>query len=96
MFELIRENWTELSLTIAGIGSFFAGRKSKKNNDQAGELENIQKVREIEKSLLSDMDEQIRKLIQTNNTLEAIIERQSKKIRRYEVKYGYLNTKDDE
>lgn len=96
MFQVIKENWAEISLAIGGIISFFAGRKSTKNNDQAGELENIQKVREIEKSLLADMDEQIRKLIQTNNTLEAIIERQSKKIRRYEVKYGYLNTKEDE
>lgn len=90
MFEIIKNNWTEFSLALGGIASFFAGRKSKKNKEQAGELQNIQRVREIEKSLLIDMEEQIKKLISTNNILEVVIRKQSKKIRQYEVKYGVI------
>jgi len=90
MFELAKQNLTEISLFIGGIFSFFAGRKSKKNGDIAGELENIEKVRNIEKTLLSDMEEQIAKLMSNSDRLEEIVERQIRKIRQYEVKYGFL------
>lgn len=90
-FSTIAENWQQISLAISGIIAFFAGRKTKKNAEQSGELQNIEKVREIEKALLEDMEEQIKKLIDTNNILEAIIEKQSKKIRYYEKKYGHVD-----
>ena len=90
MIDFFKNNWTEVTLAIGGVASFFAGRKTKKNTEQTGELENIKIVREIEKDLLADMRDQIDKLIQTNNVMESIIRRQSLKIRQYEVKYGLL------
>ncbi len=84
------EYWSEISLAVGGVMAFFTGRKMKRNEENSGELQNIEKVREIEKQLLLDMEEQIKKLIDYNNKLELIIEKQSIKIRRYEVKFGFL------
>lgn len=90
IISIIKENWSEITLTIGGIASFFAGRKSKKNSEFSGELGNIEKVREIEKRLLRDMEEQIKKLIDTNNFLEKLVDEANVKIRAYEKKYGAL------
>lgn len=86
----ILTHWSEISLAIAGIASFFAGRRTKKNREFSDELQNLEKVRNIEKSLLFDMEDQIKKLIETNNKLENIIEKQAKTIRIYEGKFGFL------
>lgn len=86
----IADYWPEITLVLGNIATFFAGRKTKSNNEKSGELDNIEKIRSIEKQLLLDMEEQILKLIDNNNKLETIVERQSNKIRAYEMKYGSL------
>lgn len=86
----IIEYWQQISLTIGGVAAFITGRKTKKNNEKNGELENIEKVREIEKKLLKDMEEQILKLIENNDRLELIVRKQSDKLRAYEMKFGSL------
>jgi len=86
--DFLMDNWGKMAAALTAVSSFFIGRKSKKNKDDLGQLNNIKLAREIERSLLDDMEEQITKLIQTNNTLEAIIKEQSDKIRAYRLKYG--------
>lgn len=90
-YDLIMNHWSQITLALGAVVTFFVGRKTKKNQEFSGELGNIEKVREIEKQLLIDMEEQILKLIKNNDKLELIVEKQSKKIRAYELKYGYLD-----
>lgn len=87
----IVSHWSEISLAIGAIASFFAGRRTKRNKEVSDELINLEKVRNIEKTLLADMEDQIKKLIDTNNKLEDIIEKQAKTIRLYEDKFGFLD-----
>ncbi len=89
----ITAHWSEVSLALGTVASFFAGRKSKKNKEFSEELVNLERVRTIEKGLMADMENQIVKLIDTNNELEQIIEKQAKVIRLYENKFGYLDEK---
>ena len=58
---------------ITSIVAFFSGRKSKKLNDKTVELANIEKVREIEKTLLDDMEDQVKKMITYTNHLEEVV-----------------------
>jgi hypothetical protein len=90
VISLLKDNWQEVMVLAGTISSFFIGRKSKKNADFSGELENIKTVREIEAKLLVDMRDQIFKLIAQNDALELIIDKQSVKLREYQVKYGKL------
>ena len=90
VFDFITNNWGKLTAIITTVSGFMIGRKSKKNKDDLGQLNNIKLAREIERSLLDDMEEQITKLIQTNNTLEAIIKEQSNVIREYQLQFGSL------
>ncbi|MDB0602183.1 hypothetical protein PL373_13695 [Tenacibaculum maritimum] len=50
MLTFLKENWELITGVIGSIVAFFGGRKSKKQNEKTTELENIEKVREIEKN----------------------------------------------
>ncbi len=89
-WKLISDNWEILSGIVVSVFAFFGGRKTKKNEEQSGELENLSKVREIEKSLLLDMEEQIKKLVEYNDRLEHICGKQRCLIDRYEKEFGKL------
>jgi len=95
LFTFLKEHWSEITLAVGGVASFFAGRRSQNNNDTLAELNNIEKVREIEKSLLADMEEQINKMQDNIDRLKDVVEKQSKRIRTYEIKYGFLNEEDE-
>lgn len=82
--EFIVNNWQNVASMIGIVVSFIVGRKTKRNIEKSGELDNIEKVREIEKALLQDMEDQIKKLIETNNKLEDLVSAQNERIREYE------------
>ncbi len=58
---------------ITSIIAFLSGRKSKILNNKSTELANIEKVREIEKTLLDDMEDQVKKMITYTNHLEDVV-----------------------
>lgn len=89
--DFIKENWEIIMGAIGSIVAFFGGRKSKKQNEKTTELENIEKVREIEKKLLEDMDNRITELIKYNDYLEGVVEEIKKKLSKYVDKYGELD-----
>ncbi len=91
MMTFIKENWELITGLFGSIIAFFGGRKSKKQNEKTKELENIEKVREIEKKLLADMEDQVNKLIKYNNYLEGVIKEIKKKLVQYVDKYGELD-----
>lgn len=88
--EFIKDNWEILAGLIGSVFAFFGGRKSKKLSEKATELENIEKVREIEKKLLADMEDQVNKLIKYNDYLEGVVKEVKKKLVKYVDKYGEL------
>jgi len=59
---------------IAAVISFFGGRKSKKISDKTSELENLEKVRLMEKQLVDDVKKQVDELREINTGLQVIIE----------------------
>lgn len=79
----LKENWELITGLIGSVVAFFTGRKSKRQNEKTTELENLEKVREIEKKLIDDMENQIDKLIKYNDYLE-------EKLVKYIDKYGVL------
>ena len=91
MITFIKENWEITTGVIGSIIAFFTGRKSKRQNEKTIELENIEKVREIEKKLLADMGDHITQLIKYNDYLEGIVEEIKKKLAKYVDKYGELD-----
>lgn len=86
----IRDNWEILTGALGAIFAFFGGRKSKVLNEKSLELENIQKVREIEKRLLTDMQDQIDKLIKYNDYLEGVVKEVKQKLVKYIDKHGEI------
>lgn len=94
MTSFIKENWELITGVMGTIVAFFGGRKSKKQNEKTTELENIEKVRAIEKKLLEDMDDRINDLIKYNDFLEGVVEKCKKKLAKYVDLYGEL--KNDE
>jgi len=75
---------------IASIFAFFGGRKSRKQNEKTTELENIERVRAIEKKLLKDMEQQVDELIKYNNYLEDVVKKVKQQLVKYVDKYGQL------
>lgn len=67
---------------IAAVIAFFGGRKSKKITDRAGELENLEKVRMMEKQLVDDVKSQVTELREINQGLQLIIEQKDEIIER--------------
>ncbi|WP_440881393.1 hypothetical protein [Tenacibaculum sp. C7A-26P2] len=94
MLTLLKENWELITGIIGSIVAFFGGRKSKRLNEKTTELENIEKVREIEKKLLADMEDQVNKLIKYNDYLEGVVKDVKKKLVKYVDKYGELDEND--
>ena len=94
MTNFLIENKEWLIGIIVSISAFFGGRKSKKQNEKTTELENIEKVREIEKRLLADMDDQVNKLIKYNDYLEGVVKDVKSKLVKYVNKYGVLDESD--
>ena len=92
--DFIKENWEIIMGAVGSIIAFFGGRKSKKQNEKTTELENIDKVREIEKRLLADMEDQVNKLIKYNDYLESVVKDVKKKLVKYVNKYGVLDESD--
>lgn len=90
IFELIKENWEIIGMVVSPVFSFFVGRKSKKNMETSGELENIKTAREIEKKINEDIQDQVTKLMEYSNKLEVIIEKQRVIILNYKEKYGEI------
>ena len=86
----MRDNWEVLAGFLGTVFAFFGGRKSKVLNDKTMELDNIKKVREIEKSLLTDMQDQINKLIKYNDYLEGVVKDVKQKLVKYSDKYGEI------
>lgn len=89
--DFIKENWEIIMGAVGSTIAFFGGRKSKKQNEKTTELENIEKVREIEKRLLADMEDQVNKLIKYNDYLEGVVKEVKKKLVKYVNKYGVLD-----
>jgi len=90
MKNFITENIELIGGGLASLVAFFGGRKSKKQNEKTTELENIERVRVIEKKLLQDMEEQVDKLIKYNDYLEGIVKQVKQKLVKYVDKYGQL------
>ena len=90
MLQFLKENWELVTGGLGAVIAFFGGRKSKKQNEKTTELENIEKVRAIEKKLLEDMDDRINDLIKYNEFLEGVVEKCKKKLAKYVDLYGEL------
>ena len=88
--QLIEENKEWIVGLIASLGAFFGGRKSKKQSEKSTELENIEKVREIEKRILLDMEDQVEKLIKYADYLEGVVKNVKQKLVKYVDKYGEI------
>lgn len=86
----IAGNWEIIAGLIGTVGAWFGGQKLRKQTEKTSELENVKVVREIEKSLLSDMQTQVDKLIEQNNYFKKVINEQEKIINKYVKKYGEL------
>mgnify|MGYP000545152593 CR=1 FL=1 len=61
---------------------------SKKLNNKTTELANIEKVREIEKTLLEDMEDQVKKMITYTNHLEDVVNDLKKNLSQCESNYN--------
>ena len=79
----IIENKELLISVLTAIIAFISGRKTKKLNEKSAELQNLEKVREMEKQLVKDMEEQVSKLIDYTSYLEVVVEA-------YKKEYGVL------
>ncbi len=88
----LKDNWETIAGTgiLSSIAAFIGGRKSKVLNEKSLELENIEKVRKIEKQLLADMEDQVVKLIKYNDYLEGVVKGVKKQLVKYVDKYGEL------
>ena len=80
---------------LTGVVAYFSGLKTKKLNFRTKELENLEKVREVEKTLLIDMEGQVKKLIDYTDHLEKINSVLRKELERYKRKYGDLDKEDE-
>lgn len=84
-------NHIEWIFTIVGsITMFFVGKKSRIIAEKTSELQNLEKVREMEKALLSDAEsnvERMKKIIHNQNKL---IDELEKKVNQYQTKFGKL------
>ncbi len=78
MWSFIIENKVWFVGLITGFFSFLGGRKTKKNQEEAGELQNLKTVREIEKQLFDDMAIRIDEYKQLSDDLLKIIEEKNK------------------
>jgi predicted butyrate kinase (DUF1464 family) len=91
MNNLISQNWEILAGLLGSILAFFGGRKSKKQLEKTSELENLEKVRVIEKQLIQDVHEQVSQLIKYNKYLESVVKEIKQQLTKYADKYGELN-----
>jgi predicted butyrate kinase (DUF1464 family) len=91
MNNLISQNWEILAGLLGSILAFFGGRKSKKQLEKTSELENLEKVRVIEKQLIQDVHEQVSQLIKYNKYLESVVKEIKQQLTKYVDKYGELN-----
>tara|TARA_R110001606_G_scaffold392866_1_gene562231 strand:+ start:135 stop:425 length:291 start_codon:yes stop_codon:yes gene_type:complete len=91
MNNLISQNWEILAGLLGSILAFFGGRKSKKQLEKTSELENLEKVRVIEKQLIQDVHEQVSQLIKYNKYLEGVVKEIKQQLSKYVDKYGELN-----
>lgn len=91
MNNLISQNWEILAGLLGSILAFFGGRKSKKQLEKTSELENLEKVRVIEKQLIQDVHEQVSQLIKYNKYLEGVVKEIKQRLTKYVDKYGELN-----
>jgi hypothetical protein len=90
MKKLIFENWEIIAGLIGSVFAYFGGLKVQRQSVRTSELENIKTVREIEKTLLTDMKTQVEQIVEVNSYLKKVVEEQEKTIRKYKDKYGEL------
>lgn len=90
MTDFITKNWEIISGMIGTAVVWWGSQKLKRQSEKTSELENMKTVREIEKSLLEDMQGQVNKLIEQNNYFKKVINEQEKIINKYVKKYGEL------
>lgn len=76
---------------LTGVIAYVTGLKTKKLNVRTKELENLEKVREVERKLIEDMEEQVNKLIEYTDYLERIVSVLRKELEGYKRKYGDLD-----
>ncbi len=87
---------------LIGLGGslvmFFVGKQSRKITDESGELDNLDKFREIAKKMVDDQifaSEKLRELIKEKDVIienqSKIIKEQEKTLNKYSKKYGFLN-----
>ncbi len=81
MLEFVQNNWQIIGGGVGTVAAAFTGWRIKKANTKGAELENIKKVRDIEKGLLSDMEGHIVRLVKTNEALVEINEKLEKTIK---------------
>lgn len=90
MKEIIVGNWEIIAGLIGSVFAYFGGVKVQRQSVRTSELENIKTVREIEKTLLTDMKTQVEQIVEVNSYLKKVVEEQEKTIRKYKNKYGEL------
>lgn len=98
MIEWILQNKEWLGGLVLGFFSFLTGRKTAKNQEESGELENLKTVREVEKSLINDIKDSItgyKKIIDENEiviaNLKTIVSNQKKAIEKQKKIIADLN-----
>jgi len=91
MNNLFSNNWEIVAGLLGSVTTFFVGRKSKRQIEKTSELENLEKVRAIEKQLIQDVQDQVSELIKYNNYLEGVVKDIKKQLTKYVDKYGELD-----
>lgn len=97
MFEIIKTNWSELSLAVGGVVAYFGGRKTKNvqlkkeiQDLKSSESSNVARNMEIYQELLDDMQNRFKAQVQD---IELIFE---KKVEALQEEISRLTTVVDE
>jgi hypothetical protein len=80
MIDLIKSHWDNIFLALSAVAAWFTGRKIQASTNKEAEanavgveLQNLKTVREVEKQLLEDMQENVTNLLAINTELKGII-----------------------
>ena len=90
MKKFIIDNWQIIAGLIGSAIAYVGGLKIQRQSVRTSELENLKTVREMEKTLLTDMKTQVDQLVEVNNYLKKVVAEQEKAINKYKLKYGEL------
>jgi len=90
MVKFISDNWQIIAGLVGSAIAYVGGIKIQRQSVRTSELENLKTVREMEKTLLNDMKQQVDQIVEVNNYLKKVVDEQEKTIKKYKEKYGEL------